>query len=315
MLAAPLRGILIAVMTYALLFSGQGAQHPAMLPWLREDDLVRCTSASLGVTNWRDRLSDRIWASRNANAQILLTGLSLAAWQQISTGLPSPSCIAGYSVGELASFAVAGVFDSYSAIKLAEFRARAMDRCGRIAPGGMLGVTGLTEEGIDAVCAETGVAIAIRNSADHVVLGGPERALDQAQHAVTRRGARGTRLCIAISSHTHWMQHAAEEFAALLARVALNEPRVLLFSNIGERIRSGAQAGDALAAQISHVVRWDDCLEEIRARSPQRVLEVGAGQALARMWNKRYPDTPARSCDDFRSAAAVARWISEGGRA
>jgi hypothetical protein len=39
------------------------------------------------------------------------------------------------------------------------------------------------------------------------------------------------------------------------------------------------------------------------------VLEIGPGQALSRMWNQRYPDTPARSCDDFRSASAVTDWI------
>ena len=33
-------------------------------------------------------------------------------------------------------------------------------------------------------------------------------------------------------------------------------------------------------------------------------------QALARMWNQRYPGIPARACDDFRSAAAIAAWLN-----
>jgi [acyl-carrier-protein] S-malonyltransferase len=28
------------------------------------------------------------------------------------------------------------------------------------------------------------------------------------------------------------------------------------------------------------------------------------------MWNQRYPDVPARACDDFRSAAAIAAWLN-----
>ena len=35
----------------------------------------------------------------------------------------------------------------------------------------------------------------------------------------------------------------------------------------------------------------------------------GPGAALARMWNQRFSDVPARSCDDFRSASAVTDWI------
>ena len=43
-------------MSFALLFSGQGTQHPAMLPWLADDDpLVRDMRARLGVDDWRRR--------------------------------------------------------------------------------------------------------------------------------------------------------------------------------------------------------------------------------------------------------------------
>jgi [acyl-carrier-protein] S-malonyltransferase len=50
-------------------------------------------------------------------------------------------------------------------------------------------------------------------------------------------------------------------------------------------------------------------MDSIAARQVRCVLEIGPGQALARLWNQRHPDIPARSCDDFRSAAAIAGWI------
>ena len=34
------------------------------------------------------------------------------------------------------------------------------------------------------------------------------------------------------------------------------------------------------------------------------------GTALARMWNAVHPEIPARSADEFHSAAAVAAWVS-----
>ena len=50
-------------------------------------------------------------------------------------------------------------------------------------------------------------------------------------------------------------------------------------------------------------------MENIRARNVACVLEIGPGQALTRMWNEAYPDIPARSCDEFRSAGGVRKWL------
>ena len=296
-------------MSFAVVFTGQGTQHPAMLPWLSEDDLVRDTCARLGIVDWRERLADRGWAAANANAQVLLTGLALAAWQQLSRSLPQPLCVAGYSVGELASFCAAGVFDSRCALDLAEFRARSMDRCGQQVPGGLLAVGGISRDAIAKLCSETGVALAISNGADSVVLGGPEPLLSIAQRLASQRGARVTRLCVDVASHTPWMRGAAEDFAGALARASLSRPGTILFSNVAGRVNDAAQAGAALVAQIASTVRWDDCMDDVHGRGPDCVLEVGPGQALARMWNQRFPDVPARSCDDFRSASATTEWV------
>ncbi|MBS7781267.1 ACP S-malonyltransferase, partial [Acidovorax sp. CCYZU-2555] len=110
-------------MSFALLFSGQGHQHPGMLPWLADDASVQATRARLGVADWRLALTDPAWAQRNDKAQVLLTGLSLAAWSQIAPLVAQPAAIAGYSVGELAAFSAAGVMDTPAALALAQQRA------------------------------------------------------------------------------------------------------------------------------------------------------------------------------------------------
>jgi [acyl-carrier-protein] S-malonyltransferase len=78
-------------MSFGLLFSGQGTQHAAMMPWLAEDEHVAGMRARLGVNDWRRSLEDPAWAARNANAQTLLTGLALAAWAQLAPMVPSPA--------------------------------------------------------------------------------------------------------------------------------------------------------------------------------------------------------------------------------
>src|SRR5205085_2416690 len=75
-------------MSFALVFSGQGMQHPAMLPWLHDDTIVRSLCTRLRVADWRKAAADAAWTERNAHAQVLLTGLALSAWQQLAPRLP-----------------------------------------------------------------------------------------------------------------------------------------------------------------------------------------------------------------------------------
>lgn len=297
-------------MSFALLFSGQGMQHSSMLPWLVEDALVRDVCVRLNADDWRARLEDPGWAAHNVNAQTLLTGLGLAAWAQIAPMLPPPAAVAGYSVGELPAFCTAGVFDASTALNLARQRAEAMDRCAERVPGGLLAVTGFAPSTLDRLCIDSGVVVAIRNGVDSVVLGGPHQSLDEAEKAARAQGAHCTRLRVNVASHTPWMQEASDSFSRMLAGVPFDRPRTILFSNVADRIICAAAAREALAAQIACTVRWTECMENIRARQVCCVLEVGPGQALARMWNQRYPNIPGRSCDEFRSAVAVASWVN-----
>jgi [acyl-carrier-protein] S-malonyltransferase len=296
-------------MSFAVFFSGQGTQHPAMLPWLADDERVREMQARLGVRDWRRSLADPDWAANNTNAQTLLTGLALAAWGQLMPMVPQPAVVAGYSVGELAAFSAAGVFDGATATALAPLRAAAMDRSASREAGGLLAVNGLAGSALEKLRIETGLGLAIRNGVDSFVLGGPEAALEQAQRLAADRGAQCTRLRINVASHTPWMRDAAESFSQTLSNLAFRSPQIVLFSNARDRISDADSAKTALAAQIAQTVRWDECMENVAARQVRCVLEIGPGQALTRMWSKAYPSIPARACDDFRSVGAIASWL------
>jgi len=297
-------------MSYALVFSGQGMQHAAMLPWLQDSELLGLTGQLLGRSDWRASLADEAWAQNNRHAQVLLTGLALAAWQELSPALPSPAAVAGYSVGELPAFAAAGVFDNATALGLATQRALAMDRCAQAQPGGLLAVTGLSDEHIAAICAASRASLAIHNGDHAHVLGAPLAGLNTAQAMALQAGAKCTRLKVGLASHTPWMQAASQAFDQHLSTVQLRPPSLPLFSNAqAERVNKQEQARQALAMQISGTVRWSACMEQIHARQVRCVLELGPGASLARLWNERYPELPARSADEFRSASAIIDWM------
>ena len=281
------------------MFSGQGGQHPAMLPWLDDDD------------GWRAGLVDPVAASRNAFAQPLLTRLALAAWARLSALLPAPAAVAGYSVGELAAFSVAGVFDAATAIDLAGQRARLMDRCAADGPPtGLLAFSGLAPDLQAGLCQRLGLAIAIRTDSHTGVFGGPRDALALAADAANIAGAQVTPLRVALASHTPWMRGAAEAFAEMLQATAFATPRTALFSNLtGGRVTRVADLRPALAGQIDRTVRWDEAMEGIAERGVACVLEIGGGSALARQWMQRFPAVPARAADDFKSVSALVDWV------
>lgn len=295
---------------YAVVFSGQGLQHPAMMPWLADDDVLVHAAQRLGVRHWRDRLDDADWLSNNRHAQVLLTACALAAWQQLAPHLPPPAVVAGYSVGELASFGAAGVFDPLTALDLAEQRAAAMDACAQAAPGGLVGLTGLTRAETQALCDTWGVQVAIDNGPTSAVVGGPIEALRALAQASTDLGAHTVWLKVRVASHTRWMTNARHAFAAVLAHTPVHAPCVpLLADATAERVRLADQARHALSAQMDQTVRWSECMESLHAHGVGAVLEVGPGQALAKLWTGQHAGVPARSVDEFRQPSGIAQWL------
>nr|WP_280926629.1 acyltransferase domain-containing protein [Schlegelella koreensis] len=296
-----------------MLFPGQGSQHADMLRWLRHspgaaESLVRLEHA-LG-SGWVDRLADAGWMTRNIVAQPLVTGLALAAWSALRPLVPAPAAIAGYSVGELAAFAAAGVFDDAAALHLAATRAALMDACLGVHATGLLSIAAAPAGLIEALCARHQLAVAIRIDIDRAVLGGGVAALDAAEADADAHGASPVRLPIGVASHTPWLAGAVSPWSDALAAVPFDRPRAALICNAsGGALHRVDALRRALAEQIATAVEWGRCMESMAERRVRCVLEVGPGSALARIWNARHPQIPARSVDEFQSAEAAAGWV------
>jgi len=299
----------------ALLFPGQGTQHPGMLPWLDEEaeaqPLLQALVAMLGA-DWRARLAEAEWASANAVAQPLLVGLELAAWHCLAPRLLAPIVVAGYSVGELAAFVAAGVLDPMEALRLARVRAECMDRAVAGLPTGLLAIGDLPLAAIEAWCARHGLALAIRLGADRAIVGGPTASLAAAADDPAVAGCKLTPIAARVASHTPWMQAAAAEFAQALSAVPFAAPRASVVCDFtGATSRRPAELQRCLAAQIASPIPWDSCMESVAERQVRCVLEVGPGTTLATLWRGAYPEIPVRSVDEFRSAAAAAEWVAK----
>jgi [acyl-carrier-protein] S-malonyltransferase len=299
--------------TLAILVPGQGTLHADTMPWLdsrpQAQPVLQTLAAMLGA-DWRARMHDPEWSATNRHAQPLVTALSLAAWACIADALPTPAVVAGYSVGELAAFAIAGVFDAQTAMTLAAQRADAMDHATAGRAMGLLAVSGLLAAPLAALCKRHDLALAIRLGDDQAIVGGTAASLDAAEGEVAAQGAHGTRLGVRVASHTPWMNAAAEDFARRSSAVAFAAPTTALVCNhTATVVRALAELAHALSHQIASLIRWDACMDTVAERGASCVLEVGPGTTLAGLWRARHPGIPARSIDDFRAPEAVAAWV------
>ncbi len=306
-------------MTLALLCSGQGPQHPAMFAVTGDAPAAApLFDRAAALLDGRDpralvRDADEETLHGNRVGQVLCTLQAVAALAALPELARGRRIVLGYSVGEVAAWAVAGLVAPEAALDLAVARAAAMDAASD--PGdGLLFVRGLPRDAVDRLCGEHGGAVAIVNPGDAVVLGGSADALAALEGAARAAGAgRVVRVGVAVASHTAKLADASRAF-----RDALSEAEVKPRVPAGVRLLSGIDAApvvdvagglDKLARQVSTTIRWADCLAAAVEAGASAFLELGPGRALAEMAAGAHPGVPARSLDDFKSADGVRDWL------
>ena len=305
-------------MALAILCSGQGGQHPGMFDLTGDAPqaaaLFTHVSAQLGIDpRILVKQGDLEVLHLNRTAQLLCTLQALSAAALLDGLLPTRLCLAGYSVGEVAAWGVAGLIGAVETLDLVDARARLMDAESH-GDEGMLFIRGLDRTSVDQLCAGREAAIAICNPANAWVLAGRKDALDVIAHEAIRHGAlRVSSIPVKVPSHTYLLANASAAFDRALADVHLQtarQPRIRLFSGIdGDPVLDAANDLHKLALQISHPIQWEKCLAGCVEAGATAFLELGPGRALADMAAGAYPQIPARSLDDFRSVRGVLDWL------
>lgn len=299
-------------MTLAILCPGQGAQHPAMFDLLAGHPRGRDTIAEANAAAGFDmvayaRTSPDIF--RNAVAQPLICVCELAAWAVLAPLLPAPPLIAGYSVGELAAYGCAGSLTPFETVRLAGERAALMDAASR-EPAGLVALRGLTRGKLEPLCTRWRVEIAIANGEEHFIVGGLADALTALAAEATQMGASAQRLPVAVAAHTSLLADAAPGFRQALERSSFANPSIPVLAGVsGSLVNDRESAIDVLSAQLCTTVLWSACMDAAFERGCRVFLELGPGNALARMMRDRFPEIAARSVSEFRHLDAVADWV------
>jgi [acyl-carrier-protein] S-malonyltransferase len=309
----------------AVVAPGQGSQTPGFLgPWL---DVPGVTSrlgrpsaaAGLDLT-LHGTESDADTIRDTAVAQPLIVAAALACFPALfpkaddgaGDAVADPTVIgalAGHSVGEIASAALAGVLPADDAMALVAERGRAMADAAAATPTGMSAVLGGDAAEVAAAIERHGLEAANLNGAGQVVAAGTLERL-AALAAEPPAKARVTPLKVAGAFHTSYMAPAREALAVAAGRVRPQDPVVTLLSNAdGDAVRDGQDAIDRIVAQVSRPVRWDLCLAKLRDLGVTGLIELPPAGALAGLAKRALPGVEivaVKSPADLDAARALA---------
>lgn len=308
-------------MKLAILCSGQAGQHGRMLdeilaaPGCAELRAVASEALGQDVGAWWRGL-DEAALFANANAQFAIALYQIAAWSRLAPALPAPPvAVAGYSLGEVLAWHVAGTLDAAETLRLVRERAALMDRQAPPGSGGCMVLwrgrsTPAMRAARERALAAHGLAVAIHRPGGDQVLGGPGATVDAFLADPAVRHADLRRLQVSVPSHTPWLAGAVDGFRQAVAASRLAPPRTPVVAGIdGALLRRAEDAPTYLSRQLAEPLRWDWCQETLASLGVDVALELGPGSDLAKLLEAGLPGAAARAVEEFSSPAQIASWL------
>jgi [acyl-carrier-protein] S-malonyltransferase len=289
-------------MKYALLFPGQGSQSVGMLAALaasdpRVDETFKEASAILGWDLTRlAKEGPEEELNRTQRTQPALLAAGVAVWRVWQAGgTPTPSVLAGHSLGEYTALTVAGALNFADALKLVELRGELMQSAVPAGEGAMAAIIGLDDAAVEKMCAQFPGPGALEpanfNAPGQVVVAGNRAGLDWLLANAKELGVRKVvPLQMSVPSHCSLMRGAAAQLGERLRQVEIRPPVLPVLHNIDARPRTEPDAiRDALIGQLHHPVRWSQSIRAIAESGVGAYFECGPGKVLSNL-NKRILD-------------------------
>jgi [acyl-carrier-protein] S-malonyltransferase len=273
---------------HALVFPGQGSQHPSMLDRVpHAADLARLLDAAEALsgmplrTSLVDGRADRLSDTRVAQPLLYLVDW---AWGRrlLDAGL-QPAVVAGHSLGEFAALAIAGVVSVEAGLELVTTRARLMAEAAAATHGSMAAVLGSDSSTVAALIEGiSGVWVANDNAPGQVVISGTFEGLEAATAGLHEAGVRKVvPLNVAAPFHSPLMTSAAKAFGALLAGTTFADASIPVLQNTDPTPTTDAtMIRQRLLGQITSPVRWTETMQAFLDSDVEVVVECGPGSVL-----------------------------------
>lgn len=309
-------------MKLAILYAGQGSQHPGM-----GKDLYERYPAFREAFNAADLDFDLESVCFDDPEGVLnLTQYTQPCMVAFAAGMTAllrekgivPAVAAGLSLGEYSALHAAGVFDAATAVKLVAFRGKAMEQAAAGRESAMVAVLNLDraplQEACDAASDLGCVVICNYNCPGQLVIGGEKAAVDKAAELAKAAGARRC-LPLKVSGpfHTRLMAPAGDALAERFKTERFREMQIpVLFNCLGREKADADTIPALLVRQVQSSVYMEDTLRRLGELGVDHILEVGPGSALSGFVKKTLPGVPCASVETPEQLdAALAAWRDE----
>ena len=309
-------------MKLAVLYAGQGAQHPGMgREFYEASPAFRAAFDSAALDFDLHRVCfddpDNI-LNQTQYTQPCMVAFACGVTAVLAEKGVHPDYAAGLSLGEYSALEAAGVFTAKQAIELAAYRGKAMAEAAKGIDCGMTAVLSLDREALAKCCEQASdsgcVQICNYNCPGQLVIGGEKAAVDKAAELAKAAGARR---CIPLKVsgpfHTRLMAPAGDALAKRFETEHFGEMRVpVLFNCLGREKADSDSIPALLVKQVQSSVYMEDTLRRLGELGVDHILEVGPGTALSGFVKKALPGVPCASVETPAQLDAVlAAWRKE----
>jgi len=226
------------------------------------------------------------------NAQPAILAVSVAAYRWLVSQGVTPAFVAGHSVGEYSANVAAGTFSFADGLRIVRRRGQYMQEAVPVGSGAMAAILGLDPGEVARACEEAAqgdiVSPANLNGGGQVVISGSRDAVGRAGERAKSLGAKRVEpLQVSAPFHCAMMQPAEARLAPELRALEVCDPRVPIVANVDAEVkRDAASAVEALVAQVSAPVRWEQVVRRLASEGVTTYVEVGPGTVLTGLVKK-----------------------------
>jgi acyl transferase domain-containing protein/aryl carrier-like protein len=277
------------------LFTGQGAQYPGMGQALYESnaafrDAIDACDALAHQLIGRS-LKDIMFGLNGADILVNDTTYTQPALFAIEYALVAtwhawgvePTAVMGHSVGEYTAACVAGMLSLEDAMRLIVARGALM---GALPREGAMAAVFAPEDVVRAAIATAGARLSVAgvNGPTNIVISGAADALVDACAGFAQNGVETQMLNVSHAFHSAMMDPILDEFETVASEVTLNEPRLMLISNIsGARMGAEGRRPEYWRKHLREAVRFSDSIAGLQRGGYRLFLEIGPTPILTGM--------------------------------
>ena len=299
-------------MSRAFVFPGQGSQEVGMGHELAD----AFPAARLVFEEVDDALEQRLSKimfdgpgeelTLTDNAQPALMAVSMAVVSVLAaegsvTVSDTAAFVAGHSLGEYSALAAAGALALADTARLLKTRGEAMQAAVPVGEGAMAAILGLDLAEVEAVAAAAAedqiCDVANDNSEGQIVVSGNTEAVERAIDIAKDKGAkRGILLPVSAPFHCQLMDPAADIMAYALASTDVQPPTPAVVTNVAAQpVSDPDEIRNMLIEQITHRVRWRECVLTMVELGVEELCEIGVGKVLSGLARRIDRDLGAQS--------------------